>query len=225
MDRPPKRSSKINNKTGKVRIRTVPRQPPQFEPTFTVGHRLRYIANSAMSDLIVNTNTLMNQVVVALTTTTTGNLFTAFKLKAVYMWAGSTATMPVTISVEFFGSEAASSPFGVKPKVFSDTSVGQMRNAFLKAKPDPKSSAANWQIVNTQGSATSDTSGAGLILNGPIGTIIDITITYVLQNSETPFGGPGATGPLTVGQIYMSQLDRGAGTQNVQPVGYLSLPA
>lgn len=217
-----------NKKQKRRKPKGVPQQPPMFQATFTVGHTLRYMSTAALVDTQILVQTLMRTIVMAITTTTTSCLFTSLRIRSVQMWAASSATLPTTISIEFTVNAAAGNSVSAKPKVFSDTSIGQMRNAALKAKPDKSSSCSMWQTLNVQLAAASDSAGAGFILNGPIGTVLDLKITFVLQNGETPFPGRTTTATTLVpGMIYADFLDNGgggSGTFLLSPISYQPLP-
>jgi len=207
-----------NSKRKKEKIYT---SPPQYESTITVGIKIRFIASAILTNVAVFTTAIMRLLVMAVTTTTTFSIIDAFKIRRVWMWAASSATLPVTISLEYAGAGTATI---AKPKNFTDTSIGQTRNAIIKSKPDKQSSAAMWQ-GNNQGTITT---GAGFVLSGPAGTVLDLELTITLQNKEgvasPPTPGRTITGPAVVGTLYCDTLDN-QGTGLLVPQGYIQLPA
>lgn len=191
----------------------VPQHPPQYQAVPNFKQKFRYQASAAVTNVIVTTADLMSMLVVANTTIASTALISAFRLRKVSLWAPPAADLvPVTASVEF-ANILANSGFGQKRYVHSDSSVGATRVAAVRATPPLGTPAASYQNVT---SATQTTNGCDIILNGPIGMIVDIDIDMVLQNGEIPFTGPVITGG-TVGTIYWNTLD-GTATGILKPL-------
>lgn len=191
-----------------------------FDAAVIFGHRFRYQASGAVTDVIITSGNLVNALVMALTATTTAPIASAVKIKRVSLWGPPSSTLtPVTVSLEFVSTVVAAASVGTRPTLISDTSVGATRVAFVSAKPAKQSSAAMWQVFGQSGV---NTSGAAFRLNGPTGMIVDIEIVLVVQNGESPQTGPTTTGA-TPGAVYSPKLDfTGAGL--LVPTSYRALP-
>jgi hypothetical protein len=198
--------------SSQARKAELPEVPPPLQTTMTVGHVFRFQASAALSDVAVSRTSISNILNVATAATTSTRLVAAWRIKRVLMWGPMASDLvPVTASVEY---PIVSGGFSNAPKLHSDTSMGSVRAARVDSKPPPGSVASMWN----SGSST-DTLFS---LNGPDNTVVDLHLTFVLLNGETPVAGNTLTGA-TAGEVTAGRLDGAGG--NLLPVSYLSRSA
>lgn len=191
-----------------VRIgRRVPdgNKPAQLKSNVIVNHTFRFTSTSATSTAITPTSLLG----AAGTMGTTVNSFVApfsacVKVNSLKMWApppsqGSTATC----SVDWVGSISSQ----VSNLEFSDTSNSVTTPATVRCVPPKQSLASFWQQA---GSTTLFT------LVAPVGTIIDVSLSLILQDDDTAPVGIAVT-TAAVGSVYYLSLDPNA-THRYVPV-------
>jgi len=164
---------------------------------------------------------ILDTLVVAVTTQATFSILEAFKIKRVELWASvlasSTEVFPNVVSLEFNGSGGGN--VGTKPSRMVDTSMGASRNACVSIKPPKGSAASMWQVNPETGTQTA---GGGFIVSCPLGSVLDITMSCIIQNNSPVNAGPTAnTASLVVGTVYQAPLDGTAG--NWQAIGYPSI--
>ncbi len=149
------------------------------------------------------------------TTTTAYRVFSSAKINSISLWGPMASDLaPVTVTIEYQSPTATG--IGAPNRLKSDTSVGSTACAFIRASPPRNSLAGNW--IGQAGTSTLFT------LTGPVNTIVDLNITFVLQNGETPTAVTNAVAGATVGQVYCRGLDAlsAAGTV-IPPVSYSTI--
>ncbi len=188
------------------------RNPPSLNSTITVKHVFRFQATAALSGLTVSQTSLLNLLNVATAATTSTRLFSALRIDKVRIWGPMASDLvPVTVSIEY---PIVAQAFSNAPKLFSDTSMGSGIAAYVEAKPPAGSLASAW---------LSGIGGLTLIqLNGPDNSVVDLHVTMVLQNGETPVAGNTLSGA-TAGEVTAGRLDGSGGL--LVPVSYLSRSA
>ncbi len=192
-------------------VPVAPLKPPQFIPTVKVGHTFRFVTLSG-AGYTVNSDDLLNLLLVATAATTTARLLQAVKLKRIRVWGNvpSLGSAPSTVQVEWTSGTGVAS-FGAAWKV-SDTSQG-VTSAFVDARA-PKGSIADFWLQNGQ------TNAGVAILTFPTGAVFDFHVTCVFVDTESPTAGQTTTGA-TVGRVYGGTLSSGA---TWSPVGLTALP-
>jgi hypothetical protein len=191
-----------------------PSSPPQFDAAILCSHRFRFIADEPLVDKLITASNLQQLLVACInpTTTTAIPLVSAYKIRRVHIWGPPAADLtPVTVSIEFVQGTGNT---GARPSVYSDISVGATRNAHVSAAPPLKSATSQWQNVQQTGGMPS--TGAQFILNGPQSSIVDVELSFVLANGETPTPLFPTTG--TVLGVACLSLDGIAGS--LIPVSY-----
>lgn len=210
--------SKTKNGSGRQGNTPIP-HPPQIDTAICLrGHKFRFKASAALVNVQMQTSDFLQLLAVANTTTTASSLISAFRIRRVSIWGPPAADLiPVTVSLEYNQTSSAGS-VGQRPRLFLDTSVGATEVACVSAKPPPQSAASMWQLYSTQAS-----SGGAFILNGPVNSVVDVQMDFILQNGETVIANL-ATTAATVGRVYGGYLDGPPSTSLLVPEGLVPLP-
>jgi hypothetical protein len=119
------------------------------------------------------------------------NLNNSIKVNQLEMWSPPASQgANVTCSVDWEG-------FNNSPnREFSDTSVSVATPAYVKCPPPPMSLASFWQL----------SSGSTLFtLTAPTGTIIDVHVSLILMDGESPVDTAVTSG--AQGIVYFLSLD------------------
>lgn len=219
----PRRLRNPSRGTRQARTTARPKKPsastvPSFQSTFTVSKTLRFNATSAAltSNTPIAASDILQCMVMAATAILPYQLFSAVRLRRVKIWGPvPSALTPVTVSVQFPADVGATATQLSGPsKIYSDTVIGSTKAAFVSCAPPSGSLSAMWQ-------SSAQASVPLFILNGPVGSIVDISVDLVLQNGETPVQGAATIGA-TVGQIYCRDLDK-SGSSQLSPVSYTTI--
>jgi hypothetical protein len=203
----------------------TPQHPPSFNSTIVGFKRFRYQAvdTSVSTGYTVTAPEVVAQLVMLIDNSigATRCLFTNVKIKRVSLWSpvqtevASGISTPQTVGIEFNSSTTG----GItNPNTrMTDTSVGNTRVAAVSYKPPKMSSAAFWQ-----GSAST---GDAFILYYTKGAILDVEVSFTIQDGEAPVTGPAATVGLGAdGRIYQTWFGKTAAAGSWQPLGYSPLP-
>jgi len=174
--------------------------PPEFESTFSTGHKFRFTYDATGGNLFtslpITRAMLLNLYTMATTTTNQFRLITAIKLNRVQMWCQPPALDGVThtVSCEWRGANAPST-------IHSDSTIG-VRPAYVSTRPPEHSSSGWWSISgNLETEVLCALSGAG-------GTIVDIDCSVKFADSEAAVAGEAGTGAgAVVGTVYWNYLD------------------
>lgn len=205
---------KPKNSRPQRQTNACPPYPPQFNAAIQFKHRFRFesVTNNTTT---ITTQNLMSLLVVQSSSTdsTLYSLYSAFRLRKVYVWAPAGA-----VSVEFVTTDSAN--IGARPAVITDSSFGTTYFSKICAVPPRSSAAGTWQNVT---STNTTTTGTQFQLTAPSGSIIDVVMDIVLQNNDPTFAVQGAAVPpaQVAGTVYQNYLD-GLATANYPPVSYLS---
>jgi hypothetical protein len=189
--------------------------PPQFDAAIHFTQKFRFQASAALVNAQISSATLLSMLCCVTTATTAAPLCTAVRIRRVSIWGPPAQDLtPVTVSIEFTQFNTAGQ-VGNRPRVYSDTSVGATRVAAVSAKPEKNSAADMWQLRSQL-----TTGGASLLINGPVNSLVDIDLEYVVQNGETPPASVPTTGAV-VGTVAVNEPDTGF---LLKPVSYPLLP-
>ena len=202
---------------GQNRAATLDRatHPPPFAAAFVLKKTLRFKANAAFTASSVNATNLLDLLCMADTVTTAQRLCSSVRLDYVELWAPMASDLaPVTVSVEIQTPNSAT--IGGPNLLKSDTSMGADRCAHVMLTPPPQSQSSMWQ--SRAGASTLFT------MSGPINTVIDVHLSFYLQNGETPLAVASAVAGATVGTVYCRGLDALAAAATVfPPVSYATI--
>jgi hypothetical protein len=200
---------------------SMPKKPPQFESTITIGKTYRFTCTTGGVKSITRAQ-LLNLLVMNGSVAGTQNyrLCDAVKIRRIRVWSnppgvaqGGANSSP--ISLQWF------SEYG-PTKVVSDSGIGFSDGAKLSSRPPPMSLASFWSLTGT----SEATVLFDIALNK--GDVIDVDLTQRLQNETLVASGAEApvlvssTAAGTQGVVYCLSLDLNT-TASVPPVGYVTL--
>jgi len=188
---------------GQVRVDS----PPEFVPTFAIGHKFRFATSALILSKPVTRAMLLNLYTMASTTTNQSRLITAIKINRVSMWGQPTALGSATaqVSVEWVGNNSPST-------IHSDTSLG-VRAAYVRSRPPANASCSWWSM---SGSSESEVL---MNLSGPIGTVVDVDCSVRFVDDEGVVAGEAGTAAGAIaGTVYWNYLD-GFASKTLAPVG------
>ncbi len=182
---------------------------PSFTPTLHVNHTFRWVVVSGSSASVQGSN-MFNWYLMATSSTTTGQIFGAMRIKAIRAWSAipATATQSTTVAVEWLGDNVSS-------QVTSDQSAG-FNPGYVSVKPPKNSSCGWWQTLD--GSNVSDNI---FQFTHSVGAVLEVDVEGFLIDVETAHSGTTTTGA-TAGRIYGGGLVGNAA--NIAPVGLTALP-
>lgn len=181
--------------------------PPAFTAAIVVRKTFRFQSNAAFTATNVTAVNLLDLLCMADTAVTAYRLASAVRVRRVSLWAPMSSSLaPVTASVEWAGYAVAT--VGAPPITKSDTSMGY-RPAYVTDSPPTNSIAGMWQ-------GRASTSNL-MQIAGPINTVIDVDLEFVLQNGEPPLAVANAPAGATVGTVYLRGLDGLAAAATVFP--------
>jgi hypothetical protein len=185
--------------------------PPQLKTAVSCTHTFRFKASSALTAVQIQAHFLNDLIQVAATTTTAYTIIDTFRIKRVTMWGPMASDLvPVTVSLEWVD---AVTQLDSNRALHSDTSMGSNRCAFISCKPPKMTTSVMWQ---------GDSTNPAFILNGPVNTIVDVTLQFTIINNLNGDDNPVAitVAGAAVGQVYMGRLD-GPTTGLLVPVSAL----
>lgn len=182
--------------------------PPSFTSTKAVNGRARFTCSTAAVDQPIRRVDLLQHLLLGAGATSAFRVIVGFRLKSVAIWAiagnNPTTAATATCSVEWLSEQGPTS-------IRSDTSLGLAQPAHILASPPPGSLAGFWSV---QGSSESTSL---FLITCPIGSVVDITYEFILQNGET---ATSVTVPAaTPGKLFMTSLD-GTASNKFVPVSY-----
>ena len=159
------------------------RQIPQFSSAVEVKHRYRFQTASAVSGLLsFQTSDLIAIMggivsVQAAGTMTTRCAAKSFKVHSVEAWAPPpTVGSAATLSLKWIGTSGVGGPALSSLKEVSDTTLSSAFPLHISSKPPKNSLAGFWQEF---------AGGIVFEMNVPLNTIIDITMSHVLDDTGT----------------------------------------
>jgi len=127
----------------------------------------------------------------------------ALRLRKVRLFAvQQTIGTSAYVSVEFSISNTPGN-VGVKPTVYSDTSLSTAIPAQIAQKPPPHSACSMWQYRPSEGA----TGGTAFILGCTHNAVVDVIIDYVLQNGEIPPTPITVTSNAGEGVVFLNTLN------------------
>jgi hypothetical protein len=189
--------------------------PPQFQAAVVFGKSFRFQSNAAAVATSFTAINLLDLFAVAVSATASNRLCSGVKLRRIRVWGPPASTLvPVTVSIEYNSDPA--SGFGAPDKLKSDTSMGADRCAYVSYRPPQGCVAAMWQ-------------GPAAVtrlfqLSCPLNSIVEVDLTMVMQNGETPVATAAIVAGATIGTVFVRGLDGLiAGTTVFPPLSYTTL--
>jgi hypothetical protein len=182
-----------------------------YKATCVHPYRFRYSnATLAVVDDVVSALELYRALVVALTSTTSANLFAAVRLRKVELWGSpDPATgIPATCKIEWSTNAGGTGLNSGPSTAISDTVMGTGKYCHVRSVPPANCLAGFW--LNGAIGTSFDLFEFSIPVNG----IMDITIDAVLNYAEPAIAGPALVGA-TAGTLYIRDL---AGMTPVDPL-------
>jgi hypothetical protein len=171
-----------------------------------VSTSFRYQCSTNVTAGTVTRGKLLNLIGLATSSTNAYRLISGIRLRAVHLWTDSSPSAG-TVDTSVFEWTGGYT----RPTVTTTSSMGTSGVAYQRHVPPKHSLAADWSIAGT---AESDVLFA---YNATVGDIIQLDVTYQLQNAVT--GNYIAVAITTVsmaaGYIYSFSLDGGAKFQSL----------
>jgi hypothetical protein len=187
--------------------------PCPIQTTVTFQKKIRFTATSGLSSDVITLQDIMDLYCFAVSSSSAYQLCLAVRLLSVELYGPmSSSLVPVTVSLEYLNNNQG--PTG-PTQVFSDTSMGSASCAHLRQAPPSGSLQSMW--------LNSDSVGINMfVLNGPVNTIVDVSLELVLRNGETPVSVGAAVTGASTGQLYIRSLDSN-GDNVLQPVSFVTI--
>ncbi len=185
--------------------------PPQLISSVQIDKTIRFKASAALTDAQVKVQDFHDLLCMADTATSAYRLPRTIKLRKVEAWAPPASDgAAVTLSVE---DVLTISGISAPSRRVEDVTMGQTRPAHVVWTPKGDSALSKW---------LSTTGDVALLLNGPSGTTFDVSISFILQDGETPTAVNAAVAGATVGKLYIRSLNSSV-SSNIPPVSYSTI--
>jgi hypothetical protein len=175
------------------------RSPTTFLPEVTISPmfqcKKRFIAqNPAFGNITIAD--FLNQFLFAVSTTSTYCYVKAVRLvKICALCPITTQGTSIVMSMQPAAIDSSDNCFNAVPEKYLDTSSSIDYPAYISLKPSITTPLGSWHMSNT-------TSSALLVVNFPVGSVVDMTFEYIMNDNFAPSTYlVGSTG-LTLGQMY-----------------------
>jgi len=189
MNRP---AQKPRRKAGRGDRQIIPHPPPIANLAVTHSVRVRFTATAAFAGNITFQN-LLDILVVATTSTTLADQFSAVKIRAIEIWSEAAIGTP-TFAALIFDSGAAG--FVGDHKEHNGASMG-VQPAHVFARPSARSLASDFQVSSAN---------QAFWLQVAAGAVVDVLLTYQ-QYMGVGVVAQNAAVAATVGATYVRGLD------------------
>jgi len=190
--------------------------PPQYSASLTLGFTQRYIieGSGGVANRQITNLDLFDSRCFATGATAAYRTLAAIKLKSVEMWCSNTPAVSGSNSLvcEWYNTNPYS---GSSSKMYTDSSLGMANIAHVLATPPKNGFSGEW-LPNIFGSEYPI-----LELTGPIGTIIDLKMSFQFILDEAPVLVTGTVVAATTGQMYLRHLDSTNASPTIFPIGGL----
>jgi len=188
--------------------------PPQLTIPIVVGKTFRF-QNQSGSDIQRSLSfiEILDLLCVGFPPASAYRIMTSVRLKSLEIWASQlTSGAPATVSFDPDGDTPGSyGPSSMK----SDTAVGTARPAHIKVKFDERLQVGQWQGPNSSANVG--------FMTIPRDGIVDLTCTFVVQDSIGTHPVSGNISTPTLGQVYCLHLDSADPSPQLVPVSYVAL--
>ncbi len=185
-------------------------QPPQLQSSIQVDKVIRFRATVGGASTITVSD-LLDLICMATGSTAAFRVMQSVKLRAIRMWAPPGTG---TISIQDLGSATG---LAGPSRIVEDVALGNARPAHVEWRPARQSLQAMWQ----QGAQDL------LEINYTVGTggnetILDVHLSYIMQDGESPAAVGATVTGATTGQVYVRALDS-LSSGNLVPVSYATI--
>lgn len=161
-------------------------------------HRRRLRFTLPAAGYSITYQNICDSINVATATTTAYQLFDFVKVEKVEMWAETSLGTTANMSLNFLGQ----SPGSVGDQdAWADSSMG-IQPAYISARPSPKATASTWQAGSNSGTAFS--------VNSNVIGIIDVVVSFKVNEQYLAATVQHAPSGLSAGNIYYRSLDGAA---------------
>jgi len=169
--------------------------PGQLKTNIMKRHKFRFLATSLFSGVLTSSQILGTAGGVCTVANTSLALKNySMKVDQIEIWTPPSAQgSGATCSVEWIGSNNSPN------EEVSDTTVSVSKPAHLRSRPPARAIAGFWFVAATNTSV--------MTIVAPAGSIIDLTLSLIEFDGETPVLRTVATGVLS--QVYYLALDHG----------------
>ena len=124
-------------------------------------------------------------------------VMSAARVRSVEIWGPAAAAGVATVAIEWSGTPGN---FTGPKKLITDTTLGSSRPAHVYTRA-PKQSVADMWFSDAA------TGGGIIVIDAPQDAIIDVTVDFVVRNSEGAVAVTAALAAATVGKMYVRRLD------------------
>jgi hypothetical protein len=171
----------------------IPHPPPIQSLGLVHSTKLRYVTGSALNQLVVTFQNLLDSLNVAASAVTAYQLFQAVRIRAVEIWCNPILGVASTVQCEFVDTTAG---VGGDARIHSDTSMG-IQPAHVRAKPAARSGLALF---------CASSANPAFILTCPSGSVVDVELAF---RGLPGFGAATQNAPVgvTPGAWYYRGLD------------------
>jgi len=170
-------------------------QPLPIQASIQIDKVIRFEFDP-LSDVAITNTDLLDLLCMADTATSAFRILSAIRLRKIEIWSEPVAGgSKVSIEDEQIGITGVGGPSRVK----EDTTLGVTRPAHLVWTPASGSIQAMW--------CSAGTGDAYLTLNATTAGFLDLHISMIVQDGETPVAVSAAVVAATVGQVYIRALD------------------
>ncbi len=193
---------KNNRASTNTQMNMVKTGPPAKPASIMHTHVFRFRSTST-AGVQITTKSLQNLLVMASSATSVYSLISAWKLNYVEVWGFPSASAASTISIEYNGESGIQTG---RSRRVQDVSLGNSFPSHVKLAPSKDALASKWQ---SNSSLTSSVNLFSLGLTAE--SIVDVSLSFVLNDSSVPIG-PTTVAGATTGLIYIRSLDNESGT-------------
>ena len=166
-------------------------------PEFQVTSRLRFRAGALLNNVLIFQSDILDLFCMATAANAAYRVMSAARVRSVEIWGPAAAAGVATVAIEWSGTPGN---FTGPKQLITDTTLGSSRPAHVYARA-PKQSVADMWFSDAA------TGGAILVIDAPQDAIIDVTVDFVVRNSEGAVAVTAALAAATVGKMYVRRLD------------------
>jgi len=142
---------------------------------------------------------LLDTILMATTAIAPFDVYDQVRVEFVEVWAVPVVGGTAQVAVQFAGASLGLAGDG---RVYSDNSMG-IEPAHVKCRPDRLSGAGMWQ----NGAATAAGIPNAFLLTCPVGSVIDVKLSFKTIATQAPVAAGAASVGATVGDIFYRGLD------------------
>jgi hypothetical protein len=193
----------VNRRARKTKapIRRASLRPPPFDATIVVAKRFRFSSPAAQVRQGYVTADLTQLLGVAQSAIAGISILGGIRILSLEIWGPMASDLkPVTAAIEYVSLPSATAVVGGPSKIHSDTSMGSMACAHIRAAPPGNCLAGLW---------VSKVNAELFLLTCPANSIVDLSVEFVLANG-TPLDNTSILiAGATAGDVFVNTLEGG----------------